>query len=71
MFKIKRSRDRQIINMRIPIPGKGSLYVDTGPKILAPIWNIGSHQIKRCQQFENEKNIPSAESAIPQGGMKV
>ena len=31
MFKIRRSWDRLIFNMGIPIPGKDSLYIETGP----------------------------------------
>ena len=32
MLKIRRSRDRIIFNMGIPIPGKDSIYVKTGPR---------------------------------------
>ena len=32
MLKIRRSRDRLIFNMGIPIPGKDSLYIETGPR---------------------------------------
>ena len=35
MLKIRRSGDRLIFNMGIPIPGKAGLYVETGPTILA------------------------------------
>ena len=31
MLKIRRSRDRLIFNMGIPIPGKDDLYIETGP----------------------------------------
>ena len=31
MLKISRYRDRLIFNMRIPIPGKDGLYIETGP----------------------------------------
>ena len=31
MLKIRRSRDRLIFNMGIPIPGKDGLYSETGP----------------------------------------
>ena len=31
MLKIRRSRDRLIFNMGIPIPGKDSLYIEMGP----------------------------------------
>ena len=31
MLKIRRSHDRLIFNMGIPIPGKDGLYIDTGP----------------------------------------
>ena len=31
MLKIRRSRDRLIFNMGIPIPGKDGLYIETGP----------------------------------------
>ena len=32
LLKIRRSRDRLISNMGIPIPGKDSLYTETGPR---------------------------------------
>ena len=32
MLKIKRSHDRRIFNMGIPLPGKEGLYIETGPK---------------------------------------
>ena len=32
MLKIRRSHDRLIFNMGIPIPGKDSLYIETGPQ---------------------------------------
>ena len=31
MLKIRRSCDRLIFNMGIPIPGKDGLYIETGP----------------------------------------
>ena len=31
MLKIRRSRDRLIFNMGIPMPGKDNLYIETGP----------------------------------------
>ena len=31
MLKIRRSRDRLIFNMGIPIHGKDGLYIETGP----------------------------------------
>ena len=31
-LKIRRSRHRFIFNMEIPIPGKGGIYTDTGPR---------------------------------------
>ena len=31
MLKIRRSHDRLIFNMGISIPGKDSLYIETGP----------------------------------------
>ena len=33
MLKIRRSRDRLIFNMGIPIPGKEALYIETEPRI--------------------------------------
>ena len=46
MLKIRRSRDRLIFSMGLPIPGKHGLYMETGPR--GPIyesqkprtWNI-------------------------------
>ena len=32
MLKIRRSCDRLIFNMGIPIPGKGGLYIETWPR---------------------------------------
>ena len=32
MLKIRRSHDRLIVNMGIPIPGKDSLYIEMGPR---------------------------------------
>ena len=32
MLKIRRSRDRLIFNMGIPIPRKDSLYIETGSR---------------------------------------
>ena len=31
MLKIRRSRDRLIFDMGIPIPGKDGLYIEKGP----------------------------------------
>ena len=31
MLKLRRSHDRLIFNMGIPIPGKDGLYIETGP----------------------------------------
>ena len=36
MLKIRRSRDRLIFNMGIPIPGKDGLYIETWPWLL--VW---------------------------------
>ena len=38
MLNIRRSHDRLIFNMGIPIPGKDSLYIETGPRRQAIIW---------------------------------
>ena len=37
MLKIRRSRDRLIFNVGIPIPGKEGLYIETGPS--SPIYS--------------------------------
>ena len=34
MLKIRRSRDRLIFNMGIPVPGKDGLYIETMPWII-------------------------------------
>ena len=37
MLKIRRPRDRLILNKRIPIPGKDRRYIETGlPSLLFP-----------------------------------
>ena len=33
-LKIRRSNNRLIFNMGIPIPGKDGLYIDTGPRLI-------------------------------------
>ena len=38
MLKIRRSRDRLIFNIRIPIPGKDGLCIETGPRSARKIW---------------------------------
>ena len=53
MLKIRRSRDRLIFNMGIPIPGKGDLYIETGPRavpvVVFPIALAeGAHHKKPC-----------------------
>ena len=53
MLKIRRSRDRLIFSMGIPIPGKDGLYIATGPWIIwasshpvwTGIWHIGQKRI--------------------------
>ena len=40
MLKIRRSRDRLIFNMGIPIPGKYGLYIDTEPRSKHFVSNI-------------------------------
>ena len=37
MLKIRRSRDRLIFNMGIPIHGKDGLYIEMGPRIFSKI----------------------------------
>ena len=40
MLKIRRSHDRLIFNMGIPIPGKDGLYIEAGPRLNGfPSWN--------------------------------
>ena len=36
MLKMRRSRDRLIFNMGIPIPGKDRLYIETGSRFPVP-----------------------------------
>ena len=36
MLKIRRSHERLIFKMGIPIPGKDDLYIETGLKFLSP-----------------------------------
>ena len=41
MLKVRRSRDRLIFNMGIPIPGKDGLYIETGPwGFVCALWDI-------------------------------
>ena len=51
MFKIRRSRDRLIYNMGLPIPEKDGLYIEIGPRLFdawhqpislfgAAVWNV-------------------------------
>ena len=55
MLKIRRSRDRLIFNMGIPIPGKDGLYIETGP------WTFWHHMtcgddtcLHYCKDFAEE-----------------
>ena len=52
MLKIRRSRDRLVLNMEIPIPGKDGLYIETGPwqtasngTICCMAWPLQPHQV--------------------------
>ena len=36
MLKIRRSRDSRFFNMKIPIPGKDALYIETVPRRVCP-----------------------------------
>ena len=45
MLKIRRSHDRLIFNMAIPIPGKDSLYIEMG------LWLISSISHESCTWF--------------------
>ena len=44
MLKIRRSRDRLIFNMGIPIPGKDGHYIETGVASLLMHWSSVSLQ---------------------------
>ena len=46
MLKIRRSHDRLIFNMGIPIPGKDGLYIETGPRCLTLLPGEGTHCMK-------------------------
>ena len=53
MLKIRRSRDRLILDMGIPIPGKDGLYIETGPDSLYSFYmtfhvNIGDFPHFHC-----------------------
>ena len=46
MLKIRRSRDRLISNMGIPIPGKDGLYIETVPRYPVPyLYNLLQHVV--------------------------
>ena len=40
MLNIRRSHDRLIFNIGIPIPGKDGLYIETGPRGLGDYLNV-------------------------------
>ena len=48
MSKIRRSSDRLIFIMRIPIPGKEGLYIETGPRFLGQF--LDSTSMVFCQK---------------------
>ena len=52
LLKIRRSHDRLIFNMGIPIPGKGGLYIETGPwePLLVSCHEVNSLQ-HMCEQL--------------------
>ena len=47
MLKIRRSGDRLIFNMGIPIPGKYGLYIETGPRIFSMVEDALASDIPR------------------------
>ena len=46
MLKIRRSRDRLIFNIGIPIPGKDGLYIETGPGCVCNIGHPSETHLK-------------------------
>ena len=40
MLKIRRSHDRLIFNLGIPIPVKDGLYIETGPSMLSCLFQV-------------------------------
>ena len=43
MLKIRRTRDRLIFNMGIPIPRKDSLYIEMWPRTVEATMATGQH----------------------------
>ena len=56
MLKIRRSRDRLIFNMGIPIPGKDGLYIEAGAWILVLAMTSRGHVL-----FEKETELQKHE----------
>ena len=59
MLKIRRSRNRLIFNMGIPVPGKEGLYIETGPcffSTFAESFHFRSFQISFCQNMNNSES---------------
>ena len=46
MLEVRRSHDRLILYIRIPIPGKDGLYIETGPRF--PTRSLGISWHKEC-----------------------
>ena len=66
MLKIRRSRDRLIFNMGIPIPGKDGLYIETGP--CASPWNypVPTSATLLCYPEPSSTSSPPARSWLTQ-----
>ena len=48
MLKIRRSHDRLIFNMGIHIPGKGGLYIESGPSLFDTDSNMAAEDLVPC-----------------------
>ena len=55
MFKIKRSYDRLIFDMEIPIPGKDGLYIETGPRLKSVLLILSSQIPHVCIKYDEGK----------------
>ena len=63
IIKIRRSRDRLIFNMVIPIPGKDGIYIETGPcsqkkEFADALWDHGHSPGPGGNSRECESEVP-------------
>ena len=61
MLKIRRSRDRLLFNMGIPIPGNYGLYIETGPMYQGQGQVVSSQIVCKFSYFDEHIRLSRVE----------